>query len=111
MTIKLRWKGCAPSPQGREEDDRCAQAAEPHNLFMRGKVTANQTQTQANQQIAPSARHSGPCAAAWIEITDGQQRKYDRKSPAADSYLNPAHIEAAGRFPPSREQFTCSAVL
>lgn len=52
---------------------------------MRGKVTANQTQTQANQQIAPSARHSGPCAAAWIETTDGQQRKYDRKSPAADS--------------------------
>ena len=59
----------------------------------------------------PSARHSGPCVAAWIETADGQQRKYDHKSPAADSYLNPAHIEAAGRFPSSCRRFTCSAVL
>lgn len=37
------WIGTKSQGRG-----RCALAAEPHNLFMRGKVTANQTQTQAN---------------------------------------------------------------
>lgn len=83
--------------------------------FMREKVTANQTQTKANQQIAPSLALRAICS-SQDRITDGQQRKYDHTSPAADTYLNlphfcPNNVIAAGRFPLSCKDFTCSAVL
>ena len=51
------WMGTKSQGRG-----RCALAAEPHNLFMRGKVTANQTQTQANQQIALSPALRAMCS-------------------------------------------------
>lgn len=72
---------------GAKEDDHWAHAAETYHQFMRGKVTANQTQAQADQQISPSPALKAMCR-SLDRITDGLLRKYDHTSAAADTYLN-----------------------
>lgn len=73
--------------QGVREDDHCVHApAETSHQFMRGKVTANQTETQADQQIALSPALRAMCS-SLDRTTDGQRRKYDHTSPAADPFF------------------------
>ncbi len=85
-TGKLWRNRCALSLRA-EEDEHCAHAAETYHQFMRGKVTANQTKTQADQQIAFSPALRAECS-SLDRTTDGQQRKYDHSSSAANAFLS-----------------------